>query len=119
MVETGFPDRYSGGKGSSKVSVVPLPGFESNFIVPERLTGQLRIAMIGYQSDGRIANSTMAPVDIHYSAQERDRAFEEGLPFTQDLTLEKDVRRLRFIVLDRGSNTVGSLTIPLTSPPKP
>jgi len=85
----------------------------------DQYTGQLRIAMIGYQSDGRIANSTLAPVDIHYSAQERDRAFEEGLPFTQDLTLENDVRRLRFIVFDRGSNTVGSLTIPLTSPPKP
>ena len=85
----------------------------------DRYTGQLRIAIIGYRSDGRIANSTMAPVEIHYSAQERDRAFEEGLPFTQDLTLGKDVRRLRFIVFDHGSNTVGSLTIPLTSHPKP
>jgi VWFA-related protein len=81
----------------------------------DRYSGQLRLAMVGYQSDGRIANSTMVPIDIHYRVQERDRSFEEGIAFAQDVTLEKGVNRLRFIVFDRDSNTIGSLTMPVNA----
>jgi hypothetical protein len=78
----------------------------------DRYSGQLRIALVQYQSDGRIANSTLTPIDLRFSAAERDRSYREGIPFAQDLTLEKDVNKLRLIVFDRGSNTIGSLTIP-------
>lgn len=78
----------------------------------DRYSGQLRLALIRYQSDGRIASSTMVPIDLHFSPAERDRAYKEGIAFEQDVTLEKDVNRLRFVVFDRGSNTLGSLTIP-------
>jgi len=80
----------------------------------DRYSGQLRVALIGYQPDGRIANSAMVPIDLHYSAAERDQAYKEGIAFAQDVSLEKDVNKLRLVVFDRGSNTVGSLTIPIS-----
>jgi len=79
----------------------------------DRYSGQLRVALIGYQPDGRIANSTMIPIDLHYSAAERDQAYKEGIAFAQDVSLEKDVNKLRLVVFDRGSNAVGSLTMPV------
>ena len=79
----------------------------------DRYSGQLRLAVIEYQPDGRIASSAMVPIDIHYSAAERDSSYKEGIGFTKDVILEKDVNKLRFIVFDRGSNNIGSLTVPV------
>jgi len=79
----------------------------------DRYSGQLRLAVIEYQSDGRIASSAMLPIDIHYSAAERENSYKEGVGFTKDVMLEKDVNKLRFVVFDRGSNAVGSLTVPV------
>jgi VWFA-related protein len=85
----------------------------------DQYQGQLRIAIVGYQPTGRVTNSTIVPLDIHYSARERDNALREGIALAQDLTLDKNVNRLRFIVFDRGSNTIGSLTIPVSAGVRP
>jgi len=79
----------------------------------DKYSGHLRLAVIEYQPDGRIVSSGTVPIDIHYSAAERDDSYKAGIGFTKDVTLEKDVSRLRFIVFDRGSNNIGSLTIPV------
>ena len=79
----------------------------------DRYSGQLRLAVIEYQPDGRIASSAVVPIDIHYNAAERDNSYKEGIDFTKDVMLEKDVNKLRFVVFDRGSNAVGSLTVPV------
>jgi VWFA-related protein len=84
----------------------------------DRYSGQLRLAVIQYQPDGRIAASGMLPIDIHYSAAERDSSYKEGIAFTKDVMLEKDVNKLRFVVFDRGSNAVGSLTVPVGAAPR-
>ena len=79
----------------------------------DRYSGQLRLAVIEYQPDGRIASSAVVPIDIRYSVAERDNSYKEGIDFTKDVMLEKDVNKLRFVVFDRGSNAVGSLTVPV------
>jgi hypothetical protein len=81
----------------------------------DRYSAQLRVAVVPYRSDGRIAGSTITAIDLHFSPAERETSYKEGIAFEQDLTLEEDVRRLRVVVFDRGSNTVGSLTIPSPS----
>jgi VWFA-related protein len=81
----------------------------------DQYTGQLRIAMVRYLSDGRTASSGIIPLDLHYSPTERDSSLKDGIGVAQDLTIEKGVNRLCFVVFDRGSNNIGSLTIPVNS----
>jgi VWFA-related protein len=79
----------------------------------DRYSGQLRVAVVPYRSDGRIAGSTITAIDLHFSPAELDTSYKEGMAFEQELTLEDDVSKLRVVVFDRDSNTVGSLTIPV------
>jgi hypothetical protein len=74
---------------------------------------QLRLALVGYFADGRIESSQIIPLDLHYSAEERERVLKEGIGFSRNLTITDQLSKMRLIVYDRGSNAVGSLTIPL------
>ena len=78
--------------------------------------GHLRMACALYLSNGRTMGSAIVPLDLSYSAGELDKILKDGIDFSLELTLEGDVSRIRFIVFDRGSNTVGSLTIPADMP---
>jgi hypothetical protein len=52
--------------------------------------------------------------------QARGEAAQEKQMFMSDyVTLERVVNSLRFIVFDRGSNTTGSLTMPLNAIAQP
>ena len=75
-------------------------------------TGQLRIMYAGYLPNGLVASSTVLPLDIHYSAAEREKAFQDGISFTEKLAARQGESRFRIMVFDRGSNAVGSITIP-------
>jgi VWFA-related protein len=81
----------------------------------DRYNGQLRIAMVRYLSDGRVASSPIIPFNLDYSAAERDSSLKDGIGVAQDLTIEKGVNKLRFVVFDRSSNAIGSLTIPVNT----
>jgi VWFA-related protein len=78
----------------------------------DRYTGQLRIMSVGYQPTGLIASSPVAPLDIDFSAAERDQALRDGIDITEKLTASKGESKFRVMVFDRGSNAVGSVTIP-------
>lgn len=62
--------------------------------------GQLRVACVQYMPDGRAVGPGVAPFDLSYDAAARDRVLKEGIPFSQSLTLEDGVSRVRFIVFD-------------------
>jgi VWFA-related protein len=81
----------------------------------DQYTGQLRLAVAGYQADGRIEDSAVVPLDLHYSAQERDKALNEGIAFSDNVMIGKKLNKVRLIVFDRGSNAIGSLTIPVNT----
>jgi hypothetical protein len=81
----------------------------------DRYAGQLRLAMATFKSNGQIMHSAVAPLDLHFSASERDKVLKEGIDIAEDVALDKDVNRFKVVVFDRGSNTVGSLTIPIGS----
>jgi hypothetical protein len=78
-------------------------------------TGELRIAVIGYSTDGGKQSSPILPLNVNYSSHQRDEILNRGIDFAQDLALEGKVARIRIIVYDRGSNAAGSVTIPITS----
>jgi len=44
----------------------------------DRYTGQLQIMSVGYQPNGLIASSPVPPLDIEFSAAERDQALQDG-----------------------------------------
>lgn len=77
---------------------------------------QLRLAVVGYLSDGRVEGSRVIPFDVHYSAEEREKARSEGIVLSRSVPVSDQVGRLRLIVFDRGSNAIGSLTFPLSPP---
>jgi VWFA-related protein len=75
---------------------------------------QLRLAVVVYYGDGRIEGSRVMPFDLHYSAEEREKARSEGIAFAQKVAIGDGLDKVRLVVFDRGSNAVGSLTIPLS-----
>ncbi len=84
----------------------------------DHFEGQLRVALIGYQIDGHMEASKVMPVTLHYTAEERDKAFAEGITLSQNVGISDQINKVRLVVFDRGSNAIGSLTIPV-NPPKP
>lgn len=60
-------------------------------------------------------------VDLQYTAAQRDEVLRRGIPFREKLTATQGETQFRIIVLDTGSNAIGSLTIPAASlhPGKP
>ena len=76
---------------------------------------QLRVAVVGYLRGGMVEGSPVIPFDLHYSAEEREKARNEGIVFARGVPVSDQVGRLRFIVFDRGSNAIGSLTFPVNA----
>ena len=52
-------------------------------------------------------------MELHLSAHDHDKALQQGIGFAQDLTLSEDMDKVRLIVFDRGSNAIGSVTMPV------
>jgi len=75
--------------------------------------GQLRLAVVGYDPASRPLRGPVIPLDLHYSAEERDRALQQGIVFSQNVTITEELKRIRLVVFDRGSNAIGSVTIPV------
>ena len=73
---------------------------------------QLRLLLIHYMTDGRTESLPMASLDVDYNAEQRDKALQDGIDFAQDIPLGHPGAQFRIVVFDRGSNAVGSLTIP-------
>ena len=78
----------------------------------DRYTGHLALAVVNYLPNGMIASSPVNNLDIDYTGAERDQALQNGIALTEKLDAGQGGGRFRVIVFDRGSNAVGSLTIP-------
>jgi VWFA-related protein len=78
-------------------------------------TAQIRLASVAYMSDGQNQNSRIVGLSPRYSVQQRDQVLTNGIDFNQDLKVDVNVSKIRFIVFDRGSNAVGSITVPVNT----
>lgn len=79
----------------------------------DHYNGELRLGIIGYAPGVQPQGGPVIPLDLHYTAAERDSAFQQGIDFTQNVTVPENVQLLRLIVFDRNSNAIGSLTLPV------
>jgi len=78
----------------------------------DRYNAQLRVAFVGYLTDGRIQSTKIIPIDSRYSADERAKALKEGIVLSHIVPMSELVK-VRVIVYDRNSNAIGSLTMPV------
>jgi VWFA-related protein len=74
--------------------------------------GELRLAIVAYAPGGEPNRGRVTPLDLHLSAQDYDKAMQQGIGFVQDMVLEQEITTVRLIVFDRGSNAIGSVTMP-------
>lgn len=74
---------------------------------------ELRLAVVGYAPAEPTRRGPVTPLDLRYTAQDRDRVLRQGIEFALSVPSPEDVNTLRLIVFDRGSNAVGSVTMPL------
>ena len=75
--------------------------------------GQIRLAVAGLGQDVRPERAATVPFQLHYSAQEYEKVLEQGIHFAQDVAVAPEIKSVRLIVFDRGSNSIGSVTVPL------
>ncbi len=78
--------------------------------------GSLWLSVASYTADGRISTSAIMPLNLHYTAADRDKALADGIGFAQSIKLGDEAKTLRFVVFDSGSGAIGSLTIPVGQP---
>ena len=79
----------------------------------DQYSGQLRFALVEYTVDNRANVSQLNSLDLHLNAEQREQALKDGISVTENLTVDDNIRGLRLVVFDRGSDTVGSVSIPL------
>lgn len=78
----------------------------------DHYTDHLGIVVVGYMPNGFISASPEQALDIQYTMPERDQALQNGINITEKLTSSQGESRFRVMVFDRGSNAVGSITLP-------
>lgn len=78
-------------------------------------SGRLRVAVAGYRSEGLIENSHVFSMDPRFTAAQRDKALQEGVGFSQDIGPGGQLSRIRVVVFDSLSDSVGSITFPIGS----
>jgi VWFA-related protein len=82
-------------------------------------TGALRLAVVRYSASAQPEISTIVPLDLHQDEQQLDQARKQGIPYSEDLALPENVKAVRLIVFDSGSNAVGSVSIPVQAAATP
>ena len=74
---------------------------------------QLTIVVADYGAAGLVGTPSMANFNVHMTREQRDAAMKDGVPVAQDHPINPAVQKIKILVLDQGSNTVGSVTIPV------
>ncbi len=109
-----------------RASVAPVPGgpaahlqirvTPADLLLREQggnFDDQLTVVVADYGAAGLIGTPSMANVNVHLTREQRDAAVKDGVPAALDHPLPAGVQKIRVLVLDQGSSTVGSVTIPI------
>jgi hypothetical protein len=76
-------------------------------------SGELRYAIAVYTPVAQPKRGPVTPLEVYFNAQDHDKALAQGIGLVQDMTLPADAENVRLIVFDRGSNAIGSVTMPV------
>jgi VWFA-related protein len=81
--------------------------------VDGRWVGSASVTFVGYEREEPLQSSKPIPLNINLSAEQYGAAAGQSIAFRQVVPLDAAVRRVRAIIVDRGTGAVGSVTIPL------
>ncbi|MGA3241955.1 MAG: VWA domain-containing protein [Bryobacteraceae bacterium] len=106
-------------KGGHKVHLYAHISAHDIVLVHEgnQYNGQLRLAIVGYAQGSDPKRGPVIPLDLHLNAQDHDKVLQQGIEVVQDIAISEETQTVRLIVFDRGSNAIGSVTMPLPQPP--
>jgi hypothetical protein len=78
-------------------------------------TGILRLAVVGYMQGGRTVDAPVVPFELvfHHSEADHQEILNAGIQLNQEVALGARVTKIRLIVLDQTSQTIGTLTFPV------
>lgn len=89
----------------------------SDILLRER-NGQFEGAVYFLVADlgaaGPIGEPSVETLNLNLTATQRETVMKEGIPVSHDHVFNSSVQRVRLIVLDRNTNAVGSLTVPVS-----
>jgi hypothetical protein len=79
----------------------------------DRYAGHVDVQMVAYPAGAEPLLSMATPIDPNWSAEELAKAKTDGLVWSQDLNPGDAGEKIRFMVYDRDSHAIGTMTIPL------
>jgi VWFA-related protein len=62
---------------------------------------------------GPVGEPAISTFELHLTREQHDAAMKDGLPIAQEHAVNASAQKVRILVLDQGSNTAGSITIPV------
>jgi hypothetical protein len=74
-------------------------------------TGQLTVLLSARAAAGPQGDPTLAPQAVKLNREQ----LKAGIPIARDYPIDGATQKVRIIVLDQAANSVGSLTVPITS----
>jgi hypothetical protein len=78
----------------------------------DRYTGHLGRQAVGYSANGEMQRTAVNTMDLKWNADEFAKVTRDGIEWTEDIDLGGKAPKVRFVVFDRDSHAVGSLTMP-------
>ena len=73
----------------------------------------LALVLSGLGANGPVGEPAASYINLHLTREQRDMVLKEGVPISKDYPLNAAIQKIRLLVLDQGTNTVGALTIPI------
>jgi VWFA-related protein len=81
----------------------------------DRYSSSLDMQMVGYLTSGEFQSSPVRPLNLSWTADELAKAKTDGFLWNPpiDINVRDTAEKVRFLVFDRDSHAIGTLTIPL------
>jgi VWFA-related protein len=76
-------------------------------------TGAVGVTVAAYNDQGQAQAAKVAPLDLKFTAAQRDEVLKNGIPYEKDVRLGAPVKKVRLLVLDMRLGTAGSVTMPV------
>ena len=78
-----------------------------------RITAHLALQGEGIKPNGEIEQTSITPLDLSWTAEQRAAMASGGIKFVQTIPVNAGWTKVRLAVLDRGTHLLGSVTIPI------
>jgi len=76
-------------------------------------TGGVAVLLADIGASGPIGAPSVAMLNVHLTREQHEAAMRDGLPAAQEHPIGDSVQKIKILVLDQGSDTAASLTIPV------